>query len=569
MGYLRCLGSLGNIAWKKPCLTIRLNKYRFVGKATWTRGWMDLFSCDVLIIGSGAAGLRAAIAAAAAGSDVLVISKSPPGMGTSTIMSRGVFAGADDDGGPEVHRQSTLQAGRGINQVELVDALVNDAPERLRELVKWGVPSMSRNGFMFTFGRPPAWARDVLQCLFNQARGLGVQFKGGLVVDRISFEANACTALAYSYVRNGWVVFGAKAMVLATGGAGALYFRHDNPRHMLGEGYALALGAGAVLQDMEFIQFLPLVLAEPGLPPVLIPPRLANKGELLNNKGEDILALHGIHERPAGVYARDRLSRAMYQEIYQGGKTIWLDLRAVAEEHWLGIRSSPFTRQVLGERYGGRHRLLRLEPAAHHVMGGVRIDVRGATTVPGLFAAGEVTGGLHGANRMGGNGLTETLVFGARAGESAALWAKEQGRLPNKKMTNRYDGLDLMAQGAPSRLDSRHIKTRLQQLLWSDGGILRSKGGLCRALEDVENMQWEPGDLSGGTQPSALRETIEIKLAIQVAMLILQGALRREESRGAHFRGDFPEQNEERWHGHLQCRLSEGKVVWSYEPAGA
>ena len=165
----------------------------------------------------------------------------------------------------------------------------------------------------------------------------------------------------------------------------------------------------------------------PGTAPLVIPPRLADRGLLVNDDGEDILKKYGIDERPAAERARDRLSQALFRKFIETARGIFLDLRDVTEEKWLSDPFSASMRHILGDRRGALDRPLRVAPAAHHTMGGVRIDGKGATSVPGLFAAGEVTGGLHGANRLGGNALSETMVFGARAGNSAADWAKGSG----------------------------------------------------------------------------------------------------------------------------------------------
>ena len=208
-----------------------------------------------------------------------------------------------------------------------------------------------------------------------------------------------------------WIIISAQAVILATGGAAALYLRHDNPKGMLGDGYRMALEAGAVLQDMEFVQFYPLCLAESKLPPLVIPPKLADCGQLVNDRGEDILDKYGIEERPAAERARDLLSQALFNEIYRNGQAVWLDLRSLSKEQWVIDPFSASVGHILGDRFGARHRPVRVAPAAHHIMGGVKITDAGATSVPGLFAAGEVTGGLHGANRMGGERVDRDIGF--------------------------------------------------------------------------------------------------------------------------------------------------------------
>lgn len=529
---------------------------------------MQNLDCDVLIIGSGAAGLRAAIAAAEKGLAVCVVSKGLPGKATSTIVSGGVFAAAPQDGSTEGHLRQTLRAGRGINQRELVEILAAEGPARLREMTEWGIKADWRQGCLYSGGRPPIWGEEIIRCLLGRCRSLGCRFIGGLAATRLKHIRGAAVVLAQSAVSGQWLTICAKAVILATGGAGALFLRHDNPQRMLGEGYALALDAGAVLQDMEFVQFYPLGLAEPGRPPFLIPPKLAHHGRLLNHAGEDILEKYDIRELPAAEKARDRLSRAFFEVISnEDPGEVRLDLRAVTEKEW---RSDPFsasTIELLGKRYGAMHRPLRIAPVAHHTMGGVCIDVDGATRVPGLFAAGEVTGGLHGANRMGGNALTETLVFGARAGTAAAKWAATADPLQSERLAREIEPGDSETSAAKPGSTSRDLRRKLRELMWSQGGILRNRAELSRALEKLEEIKAEIPGPGLSQDPHETQRLLELRLAARTAGLILRAALKREESRGAHFRQDFPEQQVEQWKGHLQVRLSSsGKEQWSFYP---
>ena len=528
---------------------------------------MEHFNCDVLVIGSGAAGVRAAIAAKSMNCDVAVISKGSPGKGTCTILSGGVFAGTPQGEPFETHLNQTLKAGRGINQLELVDTLVEEGPLRLKELVKWGIKGSFHRGNLISEGRPFIWGEEIINCLNHRGSTMGIRFLSRLLVVDLKIQPQKSGVLAYRVDTNRWLAISAKAVVLATGGAGGLYYRHDNPKRMLGDGYCLALAAGAVLQDMEFVQFYPLGLAEHGFPPFLVPPKLADFGRLYNDKNEDIHDKYHITERPAGILARDRLAQALYTEIYRHGNGVWLDLRDVSEAEWNAEPFSASTRKVLGERYGAKHRSVRVAPLAHHVMGGIIIDAQGATSVAGLFAAGEVTGGLHGANRRGGNALTETVVFGARAGQAAGQWANNapDGRIevpPKEIVEPAYSAKVNDAKSATTRLLGG-----LRKILWDDGGILRNRQGLTRALKAVDAIKTEAGDLSITDDPRQLQGMLELRFAAQTAELILQGALRREESRGAHFREDYTTQDDQNWRGHLQVRLSaEDKLIYTFQP---
>jgi succinate dehydrogenase/fumarate reductase flavoprotein subunit len=528
---------------------------------------MRQVSFDVIVIGSGAAGLRAAISARTAGRSVCVVSKGNPGKSTCTGFSGGVMAGSAGKGKNDTHLQRTLTAGRGLNARELVEIFAAEAPSRLDELMRWGIHADLKNGYLFAKGRPPVLGEEIVRCLLIRNKALGTHFWGNLLVTDVLADHDAAGLSAYEKSSGNWVSLTAGAVVMAAGGASALYLRTDNPKRILGDGYRLVLEAGATLQDMEFIQFYPLCLSDPGTTPLVVPPKLADRGRLLNDDQEDVLAKYGITERPAGERARDLLSQALFKEIYRNRKNVWLDLRNLSEADW---RVDPFAasfRGLLSERYGAGRRPLRVAPAAHHSMGGARIDATGATSVPGLFAAGEAAGGLHGANRMGGNALSEALVFGARAGSVAAAWA------------NRPDGGDRQPLLKALRARARNwssgtpiageLKDRLRKIMWEDGGIIREEQGLIRALGAVKDIHNETSASSPKSELNGkeLLDLIELRSAARVATLILEAALMRRESRGSHFREDFPAQNDAQWQGHLQVHLAPGgENVWEFEP---
>lgn len=525
---------------------------------------MEEVTVDVLVLGSGAAGLRAAIAAREAGLSVCVASKGNPGKSTCTGFSGGVMAAGANSAQRESHLQRTLIAGRGLNDRELAKILTQEAPLRLNELMAWGMRGEFRSGYLYAGGRPPVLGEEIVRSLLNRCRALGVCFLGGLAVADLLVEDGAVGAGAFSRASGEWVFLSAGAAVLAAGGAAALYLRNDNPGRMLGDGCRLALEAGATLRDMEFVQFYPLCLAEPGLGPMVIPPKLADCGRLVNDRGEDILEKYGIEERPAGEKARDRLSQALFREVHREGSPVRLDLRDVTPEEW---RNDPFATALKGyltERCGVDNRPLRVAPAAHHSMGGVAIDASGTTSAPGLFAAGESAGGVHGANRMGGNALSETLVFGARAGSAAADWAKKAAGCDRKRMSKRLEELSRRwSRGNPAAGD---LLSRLRKIMWEDGGIIRNEAGLLRALSAVRGLREEASGTSG-LAGKELLDSIELRSAARVSEIILEGALKRRESRGAHFREDYPEQNDGEWLGRLEVSLApSGEDLWRFVP---
>lgn len=526
---------------------------------------MEHTSFDVIVIGSGAAGLRAAVSAREAGLSVCVVSKGNPGKSTCTWFSGGVMAGSEGADQRGSHRLRTLTAGRGLNDAEFVDILVAEAPLRLSELKRWGIQADLINGYLYARGRPPVLGEEIVLCLLRRNEALGTRFRGQLLVTDMMVRNGVTALTAYEKPSGRWIALTAKAAIIAAGGAGGLYQRSDNPGRILGDGYRLALEAGAVLQDMEFVQFYPLCLAEPGSPPIVIPPRMADRGYLRNDDGEDLYEKYAITERPAGERARDRLSQALFREACRNRKNAWLDLRGLSAEDW---QVDPFGASMQGflcERYAAARRPLRVAPAAHHSMGGVKTDARGATAVPGLFAAGEAVGGLHGANRMGGNALSETLVFGARAGSAAAAWAARPESEDRQVLIEEL--ADRARKWAAGRPVGAGLKERLRRIMWEDGGIIRSDKGLSRALDAVKGIQQEASMPSSELSGKQLLDLIELRSAAKTAAVILEAAGLRRESRGAHFREDFPEQNDAEWRGHLQVRRTrDGGNAWQFEP---
>ena len=450
----------------------------------------------------------------------------------------------------------------------LVEILVEEAPLRLDELMRWGIHADVINGYLYAKGRPPVLGEEIVRCLLRRNEALGTRFWGNLLVTDVLVGNDVAGVNAYEKSSGEWVVLTAGAVIIATGGASALYLRTDNPRRILGDGYRLAIEAGAMLQDMEFVQFYPLCLSEPGATALVIPPRIADRGRLINDDKEDILEKYGITERPAGERARDLLSQALFKEVYRNGKNVWLDLRHLSEEDW---RVDPFAaslRGLLCKRHGAGERPLRVAPAAHHSMGGAKIDATGATSVPGLFAAGEAAGGLHGANRMGGNALSETRRLWSQGGKRSGCLGKS-----SRVVEDRQDLLKELGErarkwscGTPIGVEG---KDRLRKIMWEDGGIIRDEKGLFRALGAVKDIQNEASASSSKSELNGkeLLDLIELRSAARVATLILEAALIRRESRGAHFREDFPGQNDAQWQGHLQVHLAPGgENVWQFEP---
>ena len=530
---------------------------------------MDILTTDVLIVGSGAAGLRAAIASRKGGAETLVVSKAPPGLGTSTILSGAGFAASIDGVSQDEHRARTFEAGRGINPPELVETLVADASQRIAELTAWGMRAHVSPGMVVAEGKPPAFGREIVRCLKEQALNVGVRFASGWVVEKlVADQQPALGVFAFRAKTASWFGILAKAIVIATGGAAALYRRHSNPQRNTGDGFSLALRSGIVLRDMEFVQFYALAAAEAGYPPVIVHPGVADHGKLINDLGEDILEKYNITERPAAAMARDRLAQALFREIYHLSRPVLLDLTtASSAKHDPSLdHLTAANWHYLDRVFGVGQRPIMVSPLCHFFMGGISINQDGLTNVPGVFAAGEVAGGLHGANRMGGNALSECLVFGARAGASAARCAAQVRLSPGDIVFPQPEVKIPTGGNATTFKRLKDIKKQLRKVMWDCGGIIRDQTGLMEGLRHLAFIQEEFKRARHHAQPKETAKIIEIRHALMTAKIVIDAALRRKESRGAHCRSDFPD-SVPGWAGsQLVAISSSGSFDWSFEP---
>jgi len=491
---------------------------------------MHDLTTDVLVVGSGGAGLRAAIKAREEGLKVTVLSKCSPGLATCTALSNGAFASSGYGMSADEHYSTTIEVGYHLNNPSLVRALSQDAPMRLRELEQKGVHFKESHTGVVVLRRPPDSGRVAINALLAWARTSGVDFLNWVTAARLITEdgrVRGCIAIRQD---GRSLTVNAKAVIMCTGGASAMYKFHDNPSTIMGDGYALMHRAGAALKDMEFVQFYPLIAIEQHAPKTLIQPFLGDTGRIINDRGEDLLEKYCLTDaKPVAIKARDRLSRAMYKE-YLEGSVVYLDLRALSDNEW----SNPFAHNVRKEfvRYfRADTKPVRMMPVAHFSIGGAGIDDSGKTEVEGLFAAGEIACGLHGANRMGGNALSETLVFGYRAGASAAHYAKEAHSTGTSKGAIVFDPTPY-SDGKRRPIEAL---AALREIMWNDVGPVRTQKGLKQALEKIDRLTAE------GVRSADSRElgmAVAVTNSFCTARAIADGALARTESVGAHYRED-------------------------------
>jgi L-aspartate oxidase len=512
---------------------------------------------DSLVIGAGVAGLRAAIELGAAGQRVLVITKDAPEESSSAWARGGIavaLSGEEED--LHLHEEDTIAAGAGLCEPNAVRILVHEGRDEVLRLIGWGA-RFDRHNDTFHLTREAAHSsarilhaggdatgQEIVRTLLMQVRQQrNVQRWPSAMAAALWLEAGVCVG-AQVLRADRLCAVRADAVILATGGFGRVYGVTSNPPEATGDGIALALAAGAVVEDMEFVQFHPTALAVEGMPPVLLTEALRGEGALIKNTaGERFL----FRDDPRGELApRDVVARGIAREVQrQGGRPVLLDLAPLGAERlrerfpsvWIACETAQLTIP---------RDPVPIQTAAHYAMGGIATDLDGRVEgLPGLWAAGEnASVGVHGANRLASNSLLEGLVFGARAARSAI----RARRLEDRELAGGTGGGWLVA-------DPRLVQA-IRSIADRDLGIVRDELGLHRAIEAIR-ASFDRLDRSSSATPT--REQLTSASLLVTARAIAHAALWREESRGAHFRSDFVERDDRHFRLHSRQRI-DGRV---------
>lgn len=519
---------------------------------------------DVLIIGGGLAGLRAALEIEPS-LHVTILTKGELVQSNSTYAQGGIAGVLDVEDQFESHVNDTLIAGGPLCDRQVVQTVVEQAPLRIRELISWGT-QFDRTADGLNLGREgghshhrivhalgDSTGREVMRAVINQARQRPNTriIEKSFTVDLLTNDSGCRGAIAQ--VDGRLYMIWSKETILCTGGAGQVFRETTNPTIATGDGHAMAWRAGVRLRDMEFMQFHPTVLYIAGGGRCLITEAVRGEGAYLTDREGRRFMLE--YDERAELAPRDIVAQAIENQIAKSRDTcVYLDLGHLnpdlVRQRFPGMTSlcAQFNMDVTKD-------LIPVRPGAHYMIGGVQIDAQGRTSLPHLWAAGEVTSsGLHGANRLASNSLLEGLVYGVLTGQGASQAAATAS--DNVEMAGVYN---LAVDNGQFELDLVDVHNSLRSLMWRAAGVRRDQAGLQEALDQIE--RWiHYINKHQFVQPKGW----ELQNLLLVSKAIVQAALLREESRGVHFRSDYPTMNDEKWLGHL-CLQSD--QIW-FQPAG-
>jgi aspartate oxidase len=514
----------------------------------------------VLIIGGGLAGMMAALAACSRGKTVTIVSKSLVGKAGNTLVSGGGISAATGEAEnlAETFLEDIMRSGKGLNNKKLVQKLTAESQFMLGQLEDFGVKLIRKDG-SYKKRRPPGHSvpRNIptdWTGLSYQNRGLSfmlpllkkmqeqnvLTISGVRVLQLLKIDCQVVGAIgvdkegkAYQFLADG--------VVLATGGAGYLFAKTNNTRDITGDGLSLALSAGCRLQDMEQVQFYPTMMFNPVKVPISNP--LFGAGAVLRNAaGERFMKRY---DAVGDMATRDNMARAIFMEIQTGkgiDDCIYMDCTGIPSDQ-LKEQYKDFYQFLLTARIDPTREFVKVSPCVHYSLGGIVIDEFASTGVPGLYAAGEICGGIHGANRLSGAALMEACVFGWQAGIQAASQPAEQGK-------DKMPFADKLSWELEDKNCSA-IFPMLRKKMWENASLMRSEQGLDQVNEYIDTAAKE------AVNDSLLRATL------CVAKTIVQSALMRKESRGAHFRSDYPQINPA-YEGNFQCWLEDGELVFDF-----
>jgi L-aspartate oxidase len=534
------------------------------------------YRADYVVVGSGVAGLRAAIELSETGS-VLVLAKSDLSDSATAWAQGGIAVALSDEDEIQLHEQDTIKAGDGLCRTDAVALLVEEGPKYISELIEWGT-EFDRAGTKLAFTREAAHSRsrvlhahgdstgrEISRALLARAHSIAhLHLRAHAFTTELILERGSVVGLRFIDETDGSLHdVRAEAVLLATGGLGQIYRETTNPDVATGDGMAIAYEAGAVLSDMEFVQFHPTALAVKGAPRFLLSEALRGEGAILRNINLERFMKR--YNEAQELAPRDVVARAIVTEMHKtNSEHVYLDMTAKPE----GFVEKRFPRiYATCASYGVdlARDVAPVCPAAHYMMGGVKTDLWGRTSLPGLYAAGETADtGVHGANRLASNSLLEGLVFGARSGQAmmkdAPVKKKHAAGLPGSPAPNPGNSPNMSLAASSAKPQTKEpiaiLLNNIREIMWRDVGILRNGKELAAAVAQLQALELPKSE-------KACRAGCELRNMHALAVLMTRSALARQESRGSHYRADFPYRDDDDFAKHSVAQ--KGKEI-AFEP---
>jgi succinate dehydrogenase/fumarate reductase flavoprotein subunit len=539
---------------------------------------------DVLVVGGGSTGLIAALEAEKHGADVTIICKQKAGRSGNTIVSGSAFSVVvPEEGNPdseEIYFNDLIRSGKGINQKELTRTLAFNSGKTIKWLEDYGMEFFKTNS-EYVKRQPPGHSHPrsvptIWDGYSYLARGLSFMKPLSESVIKRNIRVMEQTVVAHLLTTNGkiagaiaidineseFIVISCKSIILANGGAGGMFSHNNNTVGITGDSYALAYEAGAVLKDMEFVQFYPTQMIKPLKMPASNP--LFGDGAVLRNKDKELF-IHRYVEGGDKAATRDKMAQAIFQEVERGYGVeggVYFDCSGIPKEV-LESKYSHFCNQLKKKGVDPQKDMVIVSPTTHYFLGGVKINTNCESSIPGLYAAGEAATGTHGANRLSGSSIADTVVFGKIAGESAAEYSavNQHAKINSQDLSNKLEKLKVNSKGEESLADKKEL---VRTVMWRSASVVREESILREGLKQL----YEVESILDNIAVRNYKEIVsfqELANMITVGKLTIKGALERKESRGSHWRRDYPDQSEDYLGNFEYSKSSDGDLI-NYRP---
>ena len=529
------------------------------------------YTCDVLVIGSGGAGCKCGIVASHNGADVIIVSKGLTFKSGCTMLAEGgynaVFGYVDEEDSLQLHIQDTLKGGAFINDLDLVYKLISESPSQLIELESYGSlfdrqedgrlnqRAFGGQSYRRTCFKGDQTGHEMMLGLRQEVIRENITTHEEVMITKLLFNdehTKIVGAMGISLKDSSIIIYNSKCTVMASGGSGWLYPVTSNALQKTGDGIVIGYNAGADIMDMEMVQFHPTGMLYPkSRRGVLITEAVRGEGGYLLNKDNERFMIN--YDPRQELATRDIVAKSIYTEIQEGRGTesggVYLSVAHLPEEQ-VQTKLQTMVQQFKDIGIDITKEPMEVAPTAHHMMGGIKINTNCETNIENFYAAGEVTSGVHGANRLGGNALADTQVFGNAAGIQASKQVKvtELEKIDSTEINNEIDRIKTV--WSKGTYKPEELKEAIQEVMWKYVAIVRDEEGLREAQIELERIEEKSRDMDVPDfkeYNEPLKVALEVINMIQLGKLIIESALLRKESRGAHYRSDYPERNDDEY----------------------